>query len=218
MESTTKMDLKKATLATFYNDDIKETIIEYGNNFQKIENYLTNTTNNPENLSNGQVYKKGKIIYNDNPTINGYIGWVNVREGVHVPYWQPRKEYSVGEKIKPSPNNGYYYECVVAGKSMVKSPLFLTGANQEFYDANGTNWIKNYYYQVDDVVFSTDGSKLYYYICETAGLSGVTEPVWSSVANGTTVIDGSVVWRKAKTVRWKLKGISAEFRPFGKIE
>lgn len=212
------LELDIVTNSTFATDDIKETIIGYGKNFATIENYLKETTISPDSLAVGQHVEKGKLIWNSNPVIGGYVGWVNIREGKHAPNWQPKKSYTVGQEIKAQPDNGNIYRCVASGRSMVNSPTFLVGNGVEFYDANGDKWFPNYNYQVNDVVFATNGSKLFYYICETAGITDTNEPIWSGISAGTTIIDGSVVWRKESTIRWKQVGISSEFRPFGKVE
>lgn len=212
------LDLDIVTNATFDNDDIKETILNYSENFKTIEKQLKENTTTPDSIANGQVIEKGKLIWNSNPVIGGYVGWVNIREGKHSPTWKPRTAYTVGQEIKAKPDNGNIYSCVTAGRSMVNSPTFLVGNGVEFYDANGNKWFPNYNYQVNDVVFAVNGSKLFYYICETAGITDKAEPIWSGVLSGNTVIDGSVVWRKEATVKWKQVGASAEFRPFGKVE
>ncbi|MFJ7982426.1 hypothetical protein ACIQ1D_19370 [Lysinibacillus xylanilyticus] len=212
------LDLDIVTNGTFDNDDIKETIINYGKNFSTIEKYLRESTSSPNNIANGQEIEKGKIIWNENPIIGSYVGWVNIRDGKHASSWKPKVNYTVGQEIKATPDNGNIYRCVTAGKSMVNSPTFLVGNGVEFYDANGNNWHPTYNYKVNDVVFATNGSKLYYYICETEGITDTKEPAWSSVVAGSTVVDGSVVWRKEATIKWKQVGISSEFRPFGKVE
>ena len=212
------LELDIVTNDTFDNDDIKDTIVGYGENFLAIEKYLKESTNTPETIAIGQDTPKGKIIWNDNPVIGGYIGWVNIREGKHAPSWQPKTYYTVGQEVKATPDNGNIYKCVTSGRSMVNNPTFLVGNGVEFYDVNGYKWLPNYNYDVNDVVFAVNGSKLFYYICETAGLTDVNEPAWSSVLSGNTVIDGSVVWRKEPSIKWKQVGVSSEFRPFGKIE
>ena len=212
------LDLDIVTNETFENDDIKETIVQYGENFLEIERYLRQSTSSPQALAVGEEIEKGKIIWNENPAIGDYVGWVNIRDGKHSPEWKPKTQYTTGQEIKAVPDNGNIYTCVTAGKSMVETPYFQVGNGVEFYDANGDKWFPNYNYEVNDVVFAVNGSKLFYYICETAGLTATTEPSWSSFQVGTTLIDGSVVWRKEATVKWKQSGTSASFRPFGKIE
>lgn len=212
------MKLKVTTNSTFATDDIQQTVVGYGENFKTIEKYLTETTTSPELIATGQYFEKGKILYNRNPVIGGHVGWVNIREGYHAPLWESKKVYTVGEQVKAKPDNGNIYQCVTAGRAMANSPTFLTGKNVEFYDANGNKWFPNYNYSVNDVVFAVNGSKIYYYICETAGYSSSSEPSWASVQAGTTVIDGTVVWRKETTIKWKQIDVSSNFRPFGKIE
>ncbi|POZ57250.1 hypothetical protein LYSIN_02034 [Lysinibacillus sphaericus] len=218
METTTKLDLKIVTEDTFEQDDIKETIINYGKNFSKLEKYLKSTVQSIEDLNENTFYATGHVIWNKTPAIGSHIGWVATREGIHAKSRIRNKDYVVGELIKAVPDNGGLYECVVDGRSSTSSPTYLTGLNQEFYDTNGTNWRKEYNYEVGDIIYPTNGNKQYYYICETAGLSSTTEPEWTAIQNGITSIDGSVVWRKAKTIKWKRIGSSCEFRPFGKIE
>ncbi len=218
METTNKLSLKIVTETTFEQDDIKETIVNYGENFSKLEKYLSSSAQSIEELNDNTIYPIGYIVWNKTPVISSHIGWVATREGIHAKTWKPNKNYVIGDLIKAVPDNGGLYECVVDGKSSTSSPTFLTGLHQEFYDANGSNWRKEYNYEVGDIVYPTNGSKQYYYICETAGLSSVNEPVWSSIQNETASIDNSVVWRKAKTIKWKRIGNSCEFRPFGKIE
>lgn len=212
------MELKITNDLTFATDDIQQTIISYGENFKKIEKHLSETTPSPELMATGEFFNNGKILWNETPSIGDYVGWVNVREGYHAPTWQAKKSYGVGEEIKAEPDNGNIYRCMTAGRAMGKTPYFSLGENTEFYDANGNLWNPNYNYQVNDVIFATNGSKIHYYICETAGYSSLTEPSWSSIAKGTTLIDGSVVWRKEATIKWKQVSKSSDFRPFGKIE
>ena len=218
MQTTDKLNLKITTPLTFDLDDIKTTITEYGNNFEKLEIATADSIGEITDLISGRLYKYGKRLWDDTPLLGGYIGWVNIREGVHALEWQQLKNYSIDNLIRAFPDNGNVYKCVSDGRSMKNTPTFLTSAGSEFYDANGNLWMEEFNYEVDDVVFSTDGSKLFYFICETSGLSSTLEPNWNTTPVGTTLIDGSVVWRKEKTVKWKQVNASCNFRPFGKIE
>ncbi|MFJ3387495.1 hypothetical protein [Lysinibacillus sp. NPDC086135] len=212
------LGLDITTNSTFDNDDIKETIVNYGKNFSAIEKYLRESTSSPNNLADGKKVEKGKIIWNENPVVGSYVGWVNIREGKHAPNWKPNVKYTVGQEVKALPDNGNIYQCVTAGKSMVNTPTFLVENGAEFYDAIGNKWFPDYNYKVNDVVFPTNGSKLYYYICVTEGLSDTSEPTWSGISAGTTFVDNSVTWRKEVNIKWKQVGTSSEFRPFGKVE
>lgn len=218
MQTTDKLDLKMTTTLTYDSDDIKETIVEYGSNFEKIENTLADSIEDISDLALGRYYNHGKKLWNEFPQLGEYIGWVNLREGFHALEWQPLKKYSLGNTIRANPDNGNIYECISDGRTMNRIPTFLMSNGVEFNDANGNSWTPQRNYEVDDVAFPVDGGKLFYYICETAGLSSTTEPDWDSIATGVTLIDGSVVWRKEKTVRWKQIDTSCNFRPFGKIE
>lgn len=218
MENTTKLNLQISSDVTFLTDDIKQTIVAYGTNFTKLEDVVADSATTTEGMVVGQLYPYAKRLWDSTPLANGHIGWVNLREGVYAPEWQQIKSYLVGDLIRAVPDNGNVYECIVKGRSMVNNPTYLTSAGAEFYDAYGNMWMPGFNYAVNDVAFSTDGSKIFYYICETAGLSSTVEPNWSLVPEGTTTIDGSVVWRKERTITWKQKSVSSNFRPFGKIE
>jgi len=218
MENTANLGLKITTPSSWSEDDVKETWLEYGKNFGIIDKIIADSTGNPEELKIGQLYSYGARLWDNSPTIGEHIGFVNVREGVYAPKWEPLKKYTVGDYVRPTTDNGNAYQCVVGGRSMNKTPTFLTNKNIEFYDAIGNQWMANYNYEVDDVVFSTDGTKVYYYICETSGLSDIVEPKWDTVNEGITHIDGSVVWRKEKAIKWKQVASASNFRPFGKIE
>lgn len=218
METTSILQLKITTESSFASDDIKETITEYGNNFKKLESLTSEVTGDIENIDNGRFFQRGFKIWNSLPIIGDYVGWVNTREGVFAKSWKPLTNYSQGQLVTSISNNGKIYECVSAGRSSKDEPNFLTGNGVEFNDASGEQWVSEKNYNVDDIVFPTNGSKLFYYICETAGMSDSIEPDWDLISTGTTNLDGSVVWRKEKTIRWKQVGTSANFRPFGKID
>ena len=218
MNNTSKLNLKMSTDTSFDADDIKQTIVEYGKNFQTIETEIADTADNIEGFELGKRYKIAKKIYNTNPVLGEYVGWINLREGLYASKWKPSREYSIDELVRAVPENGKVYKCITNGRAMANTPTFLSNTGVEFYDANGNAWMPNYNYDVDDVVFAVNGSVIYYFICETSGLSSISEPLWDNVPVGTTAIDGSVVWRKEKTVKWKQLDSSCNFRPFGKIE
>lgn len=218
METTNGLKLNITTESSFEDDDIRDTIVEYGENFSKLEKYLKDSALSIEDLSDNKYYPIGHILWNKEPASGSFIGWVVTREGIQAKKWIPNKSYSIGNLIKPPVDNGGLYECVVDGKSSTTPPTFITSINQEFPEVTGKSWRNEFNYEVGNLVFPTNGSKLYYYICETAGYSSPTEPEWSSVQNDTTFIDNSVVWRKAKNIIWKKVGTNCEFRPFGKIE
>ncbi len=218
LETTKKLGLKVLSASSFPNEDGEETIVGYSDNFRKLEYILADDVADKEQLEIGHRYELSKKIWNSLPSVGSYVGWINVREGVYAPKWFPLKQYSIGDLVRAVPDNSKIYKCITDGRSMNRTPIFLTNNNVEFYDANGNPWMPNYNYEVDDVVFATDGSFIFYYICETAGLSSALEPDWSSIGTGITTIDGSVVWRKEKTVKWKQVDTSCNFQPFGKIE
>lgn len=218
METTKNLDLKKSTLTTVKTDKIEKTITEYANNFEILDREVGDSISDVDSLKTGEFYHQGKKMWNDNPQVGDFVGWVNTRGGIYAPQWKPLQNYNIDSLISASPDNGNVYKCVSAGRSVKETPVFPTSEESEFYDASGTYWREEYNYDVDDVIFPTNGSKVFYYICETAGLSNSEEPVWDDVTSGTTTIDGTVVWRKEKTVKWKQIDTFCNFRPFGKIE
>ena len=55
------------------------------------------------------------------------------------------------------------------------------------------SWVGNTAYQKGDPVSPTV-SNGFFYLCQSGGISGVTEPVWDTETNGST-IDGGVEWQ-----------------------
>lgn len=218
METTKGLKLKITTQDTFKSDDVKETITEYGNNFKTLEKEIAEAVDDISSLEVGRLYKRGEKVWNSYPSIDDYIGWVNIREGVYAHEWSPLSYYSEGDIIRAKPDNGNIYKCISGGRASNSAPNFLTSSGVEFNDARGDKWRPEYNYEANDIVFATNGSQLFYFVCETAGLSSEDEPSWSNIVNGTTTIDGSVVWRKEKTIKWKQIDVSCNFRTFGKIE
>ena len=96
METTTKLDLKIVTEDTFEQDDIKETIINYGKNFSKLEKYLKSTVQSIEDLNENIFYAIGHVIWNKTPAFGSHIGWVATREGIHAKSRIRNKDYVVG--------------------------------------------------------------------------------------------------------------------------
>lgn len=218
METSKNLSLNIVTTTSIKTDKIEDTLIGFGDNFKKIDKVLGNSMSSVAMLKVGTRYMLGERFWNSAPTIGMYIGWVNTREGIHATEWKPLKNYTLNETISAKPDNGNIYKCISEGRSMRNTPIFSTSANAEFYDAVGTNWMDEYNYDVNDVVFPTDGNKNFYFICETSGFSSEIEPNWDSVTSGTTTIDGSVVWRKQKAIRWQQVDTSCDFKPFGKID
>lgn len=218
MEKTNNLELNISTEDTFEDDDIRETIINYGENFIKIENEFNEKVEELSDISTGSYYKSGKRIWKKQPVVNEYIGWVNLREGIYAPKRENSTLYSEEDLIMTESDNGNIYKCISNGRTSHKEPTFLVSNEVEFFDAEGSEWINEKNYNVGDIAFPVDGTQLFYYTCETSGLSGLSEPSWNNTSVGSTLIDGSVVWRKEKNVKWKQVGTSCNFRPFGKIE
>lgn len=219
MEETSILKFKITTDSSFDGgDDIKDTITEYGENFIKIENEFSEEVEKLSDISMGNFYRLGKKIWNKHPDIDDYIGWVNIREGTYAPKRKISTLYNEEDLIVPESDNGNVYKCISDGRTSHNQPTFLVSSGVEFFDAEGTNWVSEKNYTVGDIVFPVDETKLFYYTCETSGLSGLSEPSWNNTSVGSTLIDGSVVWRKEKNIKWKQVGTSCNLRPFGKIE
>lgn len=199
-------------------DDIQKTIVRLADNFKIIDDNFDETITDIRNfLKTGTLYRSGKKFWNRNPSIGGYAGWTNIREGVFAPYWKKQTTYKVGDKVGKNPDNGHWYECIASGTSAINQPVFSTLTGATMLDLDGhVIWTASYVYSLDDIVVSTVGDKSFYYKCIKAGTSGTTEPKWVNV-EGTTIVDGGVNWYVYKTVVWQEKGISCEFIPFGNV-
>lgn len=200
-------------------DDILLSIEKYGENLEKLDELVDEIVPNINvYLIDGQEYKAGQKVWNEAPSVGDYVGWVNLRTGLHAPKWMPNRKYNVGDIVIPTINNGHYYQCIESGTSSPLEPNFPISSNEEIEDIkNITFWEASKVYEVGDIVRKNAGGKAYYYQCVIAGTSDTVEPNWSDI-EGTTIVDGSVHWYVYKTVKWKEAGISCEFRPFGKIE
>lgn len=214
MRETNNLELKILDVVV-EQEETREVITEYSNNFEKIDN-LYKQGNALSSLNAGQVYPVGEKLWNSAPEINKPVGWVNTRQGTYANARRQNQSYQVGDLIS-SDNSNYYFECVSEGKTPNRPTVFL-GAGVEFFDVKNVNtWRPNTNYVLDEVVIATNGSEIFYYIVEVSGASSLSEPNWSSIGAGTTLVDGSVTWRKEKNPKWIRRGFSANFRPFGLI-
>lgn len=199
-------------------DDILDSISKYANNFDSLDEKLDVIVPNLNvYLQKGKTYTGGQKIWNSNPDVGDYVGWVNLRSGVYAPEWTPNTAFNVGDIICPVVNNGHYYRCIEAGTSSPLEPTFTTTSGSEVEDIkNITFWSPSTVYKVGDIVRRVAGDKNYFYQCIIAGTSSPTQPSWIDT-QGVTIVDGTVTWYVYKTVKWKEFGISCEFRPFGKV-
>lgn len=195
-------------------DEIHQTILDLKNNFLKLDD---NADIFMDNAPTSGFWKINRRIYKKNPSIGDYVGWVNLREGVAAPVWQSLTSYTVGDLIVPVDDNGHYYECIQSGYSGVNVPTFPTSSGSTVRDIHGyETWTPSKNYNEGDIVIPyVDNNR--FYVCTVAGFSGTTEPTWSLV-DGEPVTDNQVVWVGYRIVTWREKGVSAHFRPFGKIE
>lgn len=200
-------------------DDIIDSISKYAENFEKIDELLPKSVPNISlYLEVDKKYDIGSIIYNDSPSVGGFVGWVNIRTGKHANEWEKERSYAVNDVVVSSPNNGYFYRCITDGMSSVKQPSFPTTMNSKVDDTYGiVSWTPSKVYAKDDIVKKTSGGSSYYYKCITAGTSSNIEPNWRDVS-GVIIVDGSVSWMVCKKAVWELQDYSSEFRPFGEIK
>jgi hypothetical protein len=195
-------------------DEIHQTIIDLSDNFKKLDDVAEIYMSNPPTSGTWEISKK---VYNVNPVSGSYIGWVNVRSGTAAPKWSVLTNYNVGDVIVPTIDNGHFYTCVQSGRSGTVEPIFPVSSESTVQDIQGaTIWQPSKSYQLNEIVIPSMSNNRFY-VCTVAGVSGTNEPVWSLV-DGGTVSDGMVVWTGYRICTWKESGISALFRPFGKIE
>lgn len=197
-----------------YTDEIYETIEQLGQNFAKLDEVSPDYGTAPPVAG---TWQQRHIVWNAEPAIGGYAGWVNTRTGRTAPSWTELTSYKTGDYIIPKTDNAHVYICIQAGHSGAMEPVFPTASGQEVQDTRGAQrWQRSKRYEKHDIVFPTvDNGR--FYVCITAGESGGTEPEWA-LTDGTSIYDGAAVWLGYRIAKWKESGISALFRPFGKIE
>lgn len=210
MKYTNNLNLGKPEM----NDGIRATLQQLGLNFDILDS-LTNLYLSSTPLSGFYEYKK--TFYNSEPNIGEYLGWINIRAGNSAPLWSPKKYYNIGDQVIDSNDNTHYYTCQIAGTSAPTEPDFKLSAGSLTKDLkNVDTWSRNFYYEVDQIVLPLQENGCYY-ICKTEGNAGNSEPTWKTT-DGEEVLDGTLIWITRRIVSWKESGISAKFRPFGKIE
>lgn len=199
-------------------DETQDIIVWLHENFQKVDEIYDETIADITSfLTIGKFYNSSKKYWCKTPSIGGFVGWTNIRDGVYAPKWSPERSYKAGDIVTMNKNDGHYYRCTVGGLSGVKEPAFSATANSTTLDLNGaTTWTPRHVYSLNDIVVGTIGDKSFYYKCIQAGTSSTVEPKWTNVSE-TQVNDGSVVWRAYKTVEWKEQGASCEFISFGLV-
>lgn len=209
--TTRKLGLIKPDL---YRDEAHQTILDLAYNFQKLDDVAESYASSVPTSGNHAICER---IWNDKPAIGSYAGWICTRAGTSAPKWTGLTSFKIGDRIIPSTDNGHVYECIQAGYSAPLEPTFPVSANAEIQDTKGAStWIANKAYKQQDIVFPTiDNGR--FYVCTVAGDSGAFEPVWAT-SDGITTNDGTVVWSSYRITKWKETGVSAMFRPFGKIE
>lgn len=211
MKFTKNLNLGKPQLS----DSIQSTINQLSENFEILDNFSDVYVN--EIPLDGVIYPKGKKFWKINPDIGDYIGWINIREGQSVSIWQPNTFYNVGEKIKTTNDNSHVYIVASSGTSSPLEPDFkVAGASLTKDLKNVDTWTSNFYYEVNEIVIPPNDNG-YYYVCTVEGNAGNVQPTWKT-NDGEQVMDGNISWIAHKILTWQESGISANFRPWGKIE
>lgn len=217
-EKTDKLGLEITTRDSLESDSPKDTIVEYGENFKKLEKEIATAGGSMSDLNVGEKYRRGFILWNNHPAPNSFIGWVNGREGYHEVRRKPDTIYRKGDKISDG-GTAFIYECVKEGRT-ADSLASLNETSTEFYEQRRTTfkWRPDRNYKEGDVVFPTDGTISYYLIVEISGTTGDSEPNWLDHPAHTHIVDGSVTWRRELNPKWKrTTKNSARFLPFGAI-
>jgi hypothetical protein len=161
-------------------------------------------------------YPRDKKVFFKNRNIGDYVGAINVRTGEYTRTWSPLTLVNIGDKISPTINNGHFYTCNKTGYTSPLEPDWLLANDSITEDTkNKSVWQANKHYEVNEIVVPSIDNDLFYR-CETSGTSGTTEPIWST--EGVAISDNQVVWIGYRIVRWQESGVSAHFRPFGKID
>ncbi|WP_028588871.1 hypothetical protein [Paenibacillus massiliensis] len=211
MSTTTQ---KLGLIQPEHTDEQYQTIMDLQVNFQKLDDVAEIHASAPP--TSGQHHVRMRI-WNDKPTPGGFVGWICTRAGIAASRWKGLTSYTLGNRITTTVDNGHIYECIQTGYSAVQEPTFPVSSGGEVQDTKGaTTWRASTNYNQQDIVFpSIDNGR--FYVCTVAGESGTFEPAWAA-SNGITTPDGTAVWSSYRIAKWREIGISAEFRPFGKIE
>lgn len=194
------------------NDNIYQTISDLAVNFQNLSDAAdVRMTSSP---MSGNWPKR--MIWNSDPTIGSYLGWVNVRSGEATPKWTSLTSYNVGTKVSPTSDNSHYYTCIQSGSSGINEPVWPLTSNSTVREISGaTFWETGKHYNLNDVVLPTSDNGRFY-LCVQAGNTATTQPNWPTTA-GSILDDNTTRWRCYVIARWQESGTSANFRPFGLI-
>ncbi|WP_242268054.1 right-handed parallel beta-helix repeat-containing protein [Bacillus cereus group sp. BfR-BA-01352] len=75
------------------------------------------------------IYNCGELLYNDTPTVGGYIGWVCIVAGTaNKNFWVAEKEYQINSFIN---SNGNVYKSVMSGTSGKTAPSHTSGTRTD---------------------------------------------------------------------------------------
>lgn len=196
-------------------DTKRSTIISISENFKKLDEV---TDVFIDSTPTSGFYEYNQRFWNSQPKVGSYLGWVNIRAGNSAPIWKNKTYYNVGDVVVDFNDNTHYYTCQIAGTSGVLEPDFKVASNSITKDLKTVDiWMKNKYYEIDDMVLPTIDNNCYYICIEEGNANNQLEPNWKTI-DGETQVDGDVTWLCHRIISWKESGTSANFRPFGKIE
>jgi hypothetical protein len=208
--NTTNLGLIKPQLT----DEIHQTIADVATSFQKIDDAAELYK---DAIPTTGIWNKKQRVWNGDPAIGEYVGWVVVRTGQAADKWSSLYPYTIGDLATPLLDNGHVYKCIQGGTSAVSAPTFpvVTGAIVE--DRQGSSgWQAATDYVVNSIVTPSVPNGCFY-VCESVGDSGSSEPLWAAT-EGDVTIDSGLTWRAYRIVKWEEVGTSALFKGFGKIE
>ncbi|BFH15699.1 hypothetical protein WJ0W_003484 [Paenibacillus melissococcoides] len=117
-----------------YADEIYETIEQLGQNFAKLDEASPNYATAPPVAG---TWQQREIVWNAEPAIGAYLGWVNTRTGRTAPSWMELTSYKTGDYVIPQTDNAHVYLCIQAGHSGAMEPVFPTASGQEVQDTRG---------------------------------------------------------------------------------
>lgn len=211
MSSTTNnLGLIKPTLT----DEIHQTVSDIATSFQKIDDAADLYA---DNVPTSGSWTKKQRVWNNNPTSGSYVGWVVVRSGQATQKWASIRPYTIGDLIMPLNDNGHIYECIQSGTSGVTLPTLPVTTDGTVEDHNGaTSWQAATSYAANSIVLPGVPNG-FFYVAETAGNSGSTEPLWSAT-EGDANLDNGITWRTYRIAIWQEAGTSVMFKGFGIIE
>lgn len=92
-----------------YTDEIYETIEQLGHNFAKLDEVSPDYGTAPPVAG---TWQQRHIVWNAEPAIGDYAGWVNTRTGRTAPSWTELTSYKTGIMSSRKTDNAHVYICI----------------------------------------------------------------------------------------------------------